>query len=61
VYGKSGKVLAPFQLSADADVERQHYAGRAEHVSSGQVAHFETLAELLKFFVEVLESEATGG
>ena len=42
------------QLRVEAAVEQGHYAGRVEHVVSGQSAHFGTLEELLAFMARVL-------
>jgi hypothetical protein len=38
----------------DSDVAHGRMAGRVEHVASGQVAHFASLAELLAFMGQVL-------
>ena len=47
------------QLHADAQVERQHFKGRVEHIVSYQAAHFESLEELVAFMIRVLvEHEA---
>lgn len=35
-------------------VQHEHYAGRVEHVVSGQAARFESLDELLGFIRQVL-------
>ena len=42
------------QLREQADVERGQWSGRAEHVTSGQASHFQSLEELLAFVVRVL-------
>ena len=47
------------QLRENTDVERGHWAGRVEHVTSGQAAHFQSLDELLAFVARVLAAPAT--
>jgi hypothetical protein len=42
------------QLREHADVARDQWAGRVEHVASGQAAHFQSLEELLTFIARVL-------
>jgi hypothetical protein len=42
------------QFRGEAAVEQGHYAGRVEHVVSGQSAHFCTLEDLLAFMARVL-------
>ena len=42
------------QVLADVDVARGRLAGRAEHVMSGQAAHFDSPDELLAFIARVL-------
>ena len=42
------------QLRENTDVERGHWAGRVEHVTSGRVAHFQSLDELLAFLTQAL-------
>ena len=42
------------QLREHADVERGQWTGRVEHVTSGQVTHFQSLEELLTFIAWVL-------
>ena len=42
------------QLHATAVVTEGQLSGRAEHVLSGQAAHFHTLDELLAFMARVL-------
>ena len=37
------------QLREHSDVARGHWAGRVEHVTSGQVAHFQSLDKMLAF------------
>jgi hypothetical protein len=46
------------QLRERTDVERGQWAGRVEHVTSGQAAHFESVEELLAFIVRILASGA---
>jgi hypothetical protein len=42
------------QLRENSDVERDQWAGRIEHVTSGQATHFQSVEELLSFVVRVL-------
>ena len=42
------------QLRDHADVERGHWVGRVEHVTSGQATRFQSLEELLTFVARVL-------
>ncbi len=42
------------QFRAETNVARGHYAGRVEHVVSGQATHFGSLEELLAFIGQVL-------
>jgi hypothetical protein len=42
------------QLRERADVKRGQWAGRIEHVASGQAAHFQALEELVAFVAQVL-------
>jgi hypothetical protein len=42
------------QFRAETDVARGRYAGRVEHVVSGQATHFQSLGELLAFIGRVL-------
>jgi len=42
------------QIHADAQPEQNDFKGRVEHLVSGQATHFESLAELLAFIVQVL-------
>ena len=42
------------QFREHADVARGQWAGRVEHVTSGQAAHFQSLEELLTFIARVL-------
>lgn len=42
------------QFRSSVDVEQGRFAGRAEHVASGEVAHFATSEELTVFVRHVL-------
>jgi hypothetical protein len=42
------------QFRADTDAKAGRFEGRVEHVGSGQVAHFQSLDELLTFMVQML-------
>lgn len=42
------------QFQAETKAARQRYAGRVEHVVSGQATHFTSLKELLAFIGQVL-------
>jgi hypothetical protein len=46
------------QLSVEADLTREHWVGRVEHVVSGQVRHFQTLDALLGFVAQILAGES---
>lgn len=49
------------QFYADTTLDAIHMSGRVEHVVSGQVGHFRSLATLLDFITRVLvEAETTG-
>ena len=49
------------QFYADTALDTTHMAGRVEHVVSGQVGHFDSLATLLAFITRVLvEGENAG-
>jgi hypothetical protein len=49
------------QFYADTILDTAHMAGRVEHVVSGQVGHFHSLATLLSFMTRVLvEGEMVG-
>ncbi len=49
------------QFYADTMPDTAHMAGRVEHVVSGQVGHFHSLATLLSFMTRVLvEGEMVG-
>lgn len=47
------------QLREQADVEKGQWAGRVEHLTSGQAAHFQSVDELLAFVVRVLALRAS--
>jgi hypothetical protein len=47
------------QLSTETEGERGHWAGRVEHVVSGQAAHFSSVEELLAFLTQVLHTVRT--
>jgi hypothetical protein len=42
------------QFRASADVEQGRFAGRVEHVASGEVGHFQTPEQLVAFVRHVL-------
>jgi len=42
------------QFYADTELDATHMSGRVEHVVSGQVGHFHSLAMLLSFMRRVL-------
>ena len=42
------------QFRAETEVEQGRFAGRVEHVVSGQAAQFQSLAELVAFMGRVL-------
>jgi hypothetical protein len=46
------------QVHAEAHVEQGQVWGRVEHIVSGQVAYFQSLAELATFITQVLSSAA---
>ena len=49
------------QFYADAILDTAHMAGRVEHVVSGQVEHFHSMAALLSFITRVLAEAETAG
>jgi hypothetical protein len=49
--GEGGFVI---QFRAPRDVEQGRFKGRAEHVASGEVGHFQTPEELAAFIRNVL-------
>lgn len=49
------------QFYADTGLDTTHMAGRVEHVVSGQVGHFHSLATLLSFISRVLVEAETAG
>jgi hypothetical protein len=42
------------QIHHAVDVTRDEVWGRAEHIVSGEVTHFETVEELVRFITQVL-------
>jgi hypothetical protein len=46
------------QLRENTDVGRGQWAGRVEHVTSGQATHFQSLEQLLAFVARVLAAIA---
>lgn len=58
-HRKDGSPLSPHrafvvQFRPETTVEQGRFAGRVEHVVSGQAAHFFSLEELLTFMARVL-------
>jgi hypothetical protein len=49
------------QFHADTICDTAHMAGRVEHVVSGQVGHFHSLATLLSFITDRLVARETVG
>jgi len=49
------------QFYADTTLDARHMSGRIEHVISGQVSHFHSLATLLDFITHVLAEGETVG
>jgi hypothetical protein len=47
------------QLHVEADLAVGRYAGRVEHVASGQAVHFHSLEQLLAFIARVLTEVPT--
>lgn len=47
------------QFRVETNVRRRRYAGRVEHVVSGQATHFASLEELLAFIGRVLANVRT--
>jgi hypothetical protein len=45
------------QFSSDASVGEGRLAGRAEHVRTGEVAHFNSLEELLRFVDDRIQAD----
>jgi hypothetical protein len=45
------------QFSSDANVSEGRLAGRAEHVRTGEVTHFKSLEELLRFVEKSIEAD----
>jgi hypothetical protein len=51
------------QFNSETAPARNHFAGRVEHVSSGQAVHFQSLMELLLFVertIKAINNEADG-
>jgi hypothetical protein len=46
------------QLTENMDAEHGRWAGRAEHITSGQATRFQSLDELLAFVSRVLTAPA---
>jgi len=46
------------QLTENMDAEHGRWAGRAEHVTSGQATRFQSLDELLAFVSRILTAPA---
>ena len=42
------------QFSAETDVAQEHFAGRVEHVVTGQTTHFHTQEDLMAFLTRML-------
>jgi hypothetical protein len=49
------------QFCADTGLDMTYMTGRVEHVVSGQVGHFHSLATLLSFITRVLAEDETVG
>ena len=49
------------QFYADTGLDTTHMTGRIEHVVSGQVGHFHSMATLLSFITCVLVEAETAG
>jgi len=47
------------QFDADVNIGERRIAGRAEHVWTGEVAHFTSLEELLRFVENRIEVDRT--
>ena len=47
-------------LRGDCRPDADDYRGRVEHVRTGDLVHFESLADLLAFFVRVTGGEPGG-
>jgi hypothetical protein len=45
------------QFDAQTDLVRDHWAGRVEHVVSGQATHFQSVEELLAFIARILATQ----
>jgi hypothetical protein len=42
------------QLREQVDVEKGQWAGRVEHVTSGQATHFQSLQEMVTFIAKIV-------
>jgi len=49
------------QFHPDVNVGERRIAGRAEHVRSGECAHFESLEDLLRFMEDRIEADRAEG
>jgi len=47
------------QFDADVNIQERRIAGRAEHLWTGEVAHFTSLEELLRFVENRIEVDRT--
>ena len=47
-------------LTAAVGARRRRFAGRAEHLSTGEVVRFSSLKDLLAFFVRVVADQRLG-
>ncbi|HJZ75738.1 MAG TPA: hypothetical protein VKE51_28590 [Vicinamibacterales bacterium] len=45
------------QFDADVNIQERRIAGRAEHVWTGEVAHFTSLDELMQFVADRIEAD----
>ena len=45
------------QFHAQTDLESDHWAGRVEHVVSGQATHFQSVEELMAFIARILATQ----
>lgn len=63
-HSASNLPLSPYrafvvQFQAETDAEHGHFAGRVEHMVSGQAVRFQSLEELLMFIAQVLAQVRT--
>jgi len=49
------------QLCEQADVERGHWVGRVEHVTSGRAIHFQSLEDMVGFIAGISGFPIRGG